>query len=228
MMRVRVLIPFLIVLLAGCDQFATPAELASPQILALRAEPPAVPPGGSAALDILVADASGVIASPVVTWKVTPSLPDELPLGQIEPGAGGTAIYTAPAELAMSPAVAAVTATVFLPDDELTAIKAVIIGDLALQNPALTAFTVDGEDRLAQPSLTLEVDQVVRLQLATQPAIDEMSLFAWYCTVGAIAQYQSNPVELVAQDEPGSGWLFAVMRDGRGGVVWHAVAVTVQ
>jgi hypothetical protein len=228
MMLCRVLIPSLLLLLVGCDEFATPAELASPQILAIRAEPPAVPPGGSAVLDILVADSSGAIPSPVVTWQVTPSIPDDPPLGTIEPGAGGTAIYTAPAELAMTPDVAAVTATVSLPDDQLTALKAVIIGDAPLQNPALTAFSVDEEDRLAQTSLTLGVGESVMLELAAEPAIDEMSSFAWYCTVGEIARYQSNPAELVAQDEPGSGWLFAVMRDGRGGVVWHALEITVQ
>ena len=51
---------------------------------------------------------------------------------------------------------------------------------------------------------------------------------AWYATVGSIEQYRSTPAELVAPDEPGSGWLIAVVRDAFGGVVWQAIAVTVQ
>ena len=96
----------------GCDEFATPAELATAQVLAIRTEPPAVPPGGRAELEILVADSDGPIAAPDITWETTAAVLGEPPLGAVVTLADGRAEYTAPTSVDETPTVGAVLATV--------------------------------------------------------------------------------------------------------------------
>ena len=213
---------------AGCNDLATPAELVRPQVLAIRADPPAIPPGEASALSILVADQDGAVPSPEVTWEATAGNPGEPPLGSVAVGDGGEVIYTAPDAISEELAIATVTARVASDAGELVAVKAIGIGDLPLSNPELMAFTADGADLLADQTLTLEVGQTVSLAVDIGQASGDMTTFAWYATAGTIDLYQSNPVDMVARDEPGSGWLFVVVRDGLGGVVWQAIEVTVQ
>ena len=215
---------------AGCDEFATPAELAKPQILAIRADPASVSPGGTTTLTILVADDSGPVVDPAVTWETTATNPGEPPLGSVASPSGEQVVFTAPSEVSDSIAVASVMARVTISGDELLAIKAVPIGDVPLSNPELVALTADGGDLLASNTLSLTRGQTVSLEVEVDNGLvgDDMTSFAWYTTSGAIERYQSNPVELVAADEPGSGSLIAVVRNGVGGVVWRILDVAVE
>ncbi len=216
------------ILLTGCSEFATPAELSKPQILAIRADPPSIGPGETSELSILVADHDGEIPAPQVTWFSTPTTPDSEALGTVTIEPDGTAIYTAPTELPMTPTIGTVTATVTHDGGEMQALKAILVGAFPLANPIMTGFTADAQDILEEGRLSVSPGQTVALEVATEPELGDMAGFAWYSTIGEIERYQSNPVELVAQDEPGEGWLFAVVRDGQVGVVWAAVEVTVE
>lgn len=217
---------------AGCNEFATPAELATTQILAIRAEPPAVPLGERSQLDILVADNNGPIAAPDVTWEIASTAPGGPLFGTVAGLADGRAEYTAPASADETPVVGMVRATVHVDamdaSRDLEALKAVVIGDVPLVNPTLTAFNVDQQDALLAEQVRVSRGEVAALELATDPAVTDESTFAWYSTVGEIERYQSNPTELLAGDQPASGWLIGVVRDGRGGVVWRAVELVIE
>ncbi|MCG8422140.1 MAG: hypothetical protein MJE77_29810 [Proteobacteria bacterium] len=218
--------------MAACDEFPTPAELAKPQILAIRADPPAIPAGGTAVLTILVADSNGQVEAPDVTWQTSPTNPGEPALGSVAMVDGGSVIYTAPPQTAEAITLASVTARVKTDDSELVGVKVVTIADLTLGNPQIVAFTADGTDVLSAGSLTVKPGQIVELEAQLEPDSvgpdPAQTKFAWYSTAGTIERYQSNPVEMVAADASLQGWLFCVVRNGTGGVVWQAIRVTVE
>lgn len=216
--------------IAACTEFATPAELSRPQILAINAEPPIVPPGQSTVLSILVADEDGPIAAPEITWTVTALNPGTLPLGTVADAGAGQALYTAPQEVAENPTFSSVQAEVQIADRELPliAIKGIGIGTLPLQNPTLTSFTIGVEDAMTDDSIFVQRGATLEVAITTDPPADDNSAVAWYATIGTIERYQSTPAELLVQDEPGSGWLIAVARNGFGGVIWRAVPILVE
>jgi hypothetical protein len=157
-------------------------------------------------------------------------LPDAAPIGEVEIDGTGQPYFVAPpVQPEDNPALAMVQAEVSdaAEGDPLVALKAVVVGRVPLANPTLTAFVAGAEDVLANPQLQAALDETVTLSLETLPPATEDSTCAWYSTIGTIEMYRSNPTELVA-DESGEGWLFAVARDGLGGVVWHKVHVTVE
>lgn len=214
----------------SCKEFATPAELSRTQILAVVTEPPAVPPGGRSALSILVADQSGQVEEPTVAWASVSPLPDADAIGEVEIDAEGNVQFVAPPEQPEDdPALAMVEATVTDDPEEasLLALKAVIVSRLPLVNPSLATLEADGTDLLGVGHLALRRDQTVTLNVEIDPPATEDSMYSWYCTIGTIEAYRSNPADLVA-DESGEGWLFVVVRDGRGGVVWHKASVTIE
>ena len=217
-------------LACACTEFATPAELSRAQVLAISAEPPAVPPAETTTLTILVADSDGPIATPDVSWTVTPLRPGDVPLGEVASIGGVQATYRAPPEIAETPAFDAVQTSVQIDPSSppLIAIKAIVIGDLPLFNPTLSSFTVGDIDALTSDSITLSRGERVALAITTESVDAEGKSVAWYSTVGTIERYQSTPADMVVSDEPGSGWLIVVARDGLGGVVWREVVVTVE
>ena len=70
--------------------------------------------------------------------------------------------------------------------------------------------------------------QSLDLNVVTDPPSGDGARFAWYSSAGAIERYQSNPATMVASDTAATGWLFVVVRDGKGGIAWRGVEVTVQ
>ncbi|WP_428266956.1 hypothetical protein [Haliangium sp.] len=210
----------------ACEEFATPAELADTQILAVRVEPPAVSPGERARLDILVAGPDGPVAAPTVDWEIEPATTGAALLGAIEVD-GGEVYYRAPDQVAEDPSVAAVRATVQAEERELVAVKAVGVTNLPLRNPTLSVFEADGQDLLTAEVLALAPGQEIELRIDLESGVDDENLFAWYSTAGEIERYQSNPTTLVAQEQPGDGWLMVVVRNSLGGVVWGQVPISV-
>lgn len=213
----------------ACDDFATPAELAGPQILAVQAEPAAVLPGETTTLSILVADQSGEVTDPAVNWQITPTNPGEPLLGELAAGETATALYTAPGDVTATVTVASVTADVTIASDVLTAVKAIPIGSVPISNPEMQGLRADGDDILDTSSLTLSAGQTVTLEVDVGADTDgDMTTFAWYSTAGEIERYQSNPTELVVRDTTGDTWLFVVVRNGLGGVIWHGLEMVVE
>lgn len=218
----------LAVLAAACTDFATPNQLEKPTIVAVVSDPPIVPPGGTAAVSVVLADASGVVLAPPTSWSLVEAYPGVAPLGTISGDAAG-ATYTAPATLPDRgdiPPVDTASVTVETATGPLTAIKAMAVIDVAATNPALTALDVGGASGLAGATVTRGA--TVALSVTTDPATGEDARFAWYTPVGDIKYYQSNPCELVVPSDAQSGPLIVVVRDGKGGVVWKQIALTVQ
>lgn len=214
--------------LVGCDDFATPAQLEVPQVLNVTADPPVVEPGEQTVLSVLVAGPDGEIADADVTWAVVPTVPNTPPTGTVVEEADGSARYTAPAEVAETPAIGTVQATVTVGDRTMVALKGVVIGDLPLANPTITALMSDDSDVLAGGELVLATGATAALAIELDPPPGEDATFAWYATIGEIERYQSSPTEIVAPEEAGEGWLFVVARDGRGGSAVAKVAIRVE
>lgn len=214
--------------LSGCDDFPTPAELSHPQILAIRAEPPAVSPGQSTTLSLLVADQSGVVM-PDSAWELTESTPGQPLLGEVVAAEDNTAIYTAPDMVSREPTIASVMVRVSTPERVLSAIKAIPIGEgLGLSNPEVTALRIDGSELTDDSALVLSPGQEVALEIESEPAATSQTTFAWYSTGGTIERYQSNPTAMLVRDEPGEGWLIVVVRNGLGGVGWKVIRLSVE
>lgn len=216
--------------LAACTDFATPSELAKTTILAVVSDPPITPPGAQSRLELVVVDGNGRVAAPAATWSLVETLPGVPPMGQVTVNDDGTATYTAPTSAppasADNPPIDSVQIEVAATPQPITAIKAAIVADVASANPALATMTVGGAD--ARTAAVAAAGQMVPLAVTIDPPAGEDATYAWYTTLGEIEDYQSAEATLVAPAEAGTGWLFVVVRDGRGGVAWHGAPLAVQ
>jgi len=208
---------------AGCEDFATPAELDRPQIIAMASEPASVAPGERARLSLLVAGPAGPIAPEAVTWTLTttPGVPE---LGRVEED-GAETWYVAPAGVDDDPTGTLIQADVTAGDAELSGVKAMVVSVLDLENPAVTALERDGE---MVDDAELRVRRGVRFELAVtlEPeATDDLEV-SWYSTSLTIDKYRSQPTEVVVPDDAEDGWLVAVARD-RGGIGWLTIPVVI-
>ena len=217
----------------GCADFATPAELTKPTILAIIAEPPLVAPGAETELSVVLAGPDGPMVADSVEWTLIETIPGIPPFGTIEPGPTGIATYTAPDPLPELPEnvppVTSVALSVTAGDTAIESVKVVVVADLPSANPQITAMAVGGVAIAPQDDVVLDAGGTYALDIGVDPAPGEDAAFAWYTTAGEISQYQSNPCELIAAEEPrDDAWLFVVIRDGLGGVAVRGQAVTVQ
>lgn len=206
---------------SGCEDFATPAELDRPQILAIASDPASVAPGERARLSILVAGPDGAI-EPEVSWSITTS-PGVPQLGRVERD-GDDAYYVAPGTIDEDPTGTLVQADLTAGEIALTGLKAMVVSELDLENPAVIAIDRDGiaidGDLVVSPGD--ELDLAVTLE---PEATDDLEI-AWYSTSFTIEKYRSQPTTAVVPDEAEDGWLFAIARD-RGGVGWRSIRVVV-
>ena len=209
---------------AGCEDFAVPAELDRPQILAIASEPASVAPGERARLSILIAGPDGPLTPDAVSWSLTtePGVPQ---LGRIE-REGDDAFYVAPAAVDDDPTGTLIEAEVSAGEVALTGLKAMVVTELDLQNPVVTAFERDGQE-VERAELPVLRGAHFELAIALAPeATDDLEV-AWYSTSLTIEKYRSHPTEVVVPEEAEDGWLIAVARD-RGGVGWLAIPVVVR
>jgi len=208
---------------SGCKDFATPAELDRPQIVAISSDPASVRPGQRARLSLLVAGPDGPTAPDAVTWSVTaePGVPE---LGRVERD-GDDTFYVAPDAVDEDPTGTLVEAAVTSGDAELTGVKAMVVTRLDLENPTVTAILRDGapveEELVAQRGVHFELDVAIEPE-----ATDDLEV-AWYSTSLAIEKYRSQPTEVEVPADAEDGWLIAAARD-RGGVGWLAVPVRIR
>lgn len=193
-------------LAAACSELATPAELSRPQIIGVRADPPAVEPGGSARLSVLVAGPDGAIEPAAVHWD-----------GPVRQDADGVTWFDAPP----SPATVKLGLVVELDDGTtLPAIKTIAVsaGAAGAANPEVGPVTVDGAAPTSAPTATT-VELTVDAGSATQ--------VSWFVTGGSIALYRRTPTAWDTPDEPADVTGFVVCRDGRGGTSWRSFTVAV-
>lgn len=219
-----------VLLAAGCGEFPTPAELTKPTILAVIADPPLIDEGESTALRVVVAGPDGPMTPDAMRYELVETLPGVPPFGQLEDHGDGTATYTAPDPLPElpddAPPLDSVKLTVEVGEESFESVKAVLVTDVPGENPEITEMIVGEVD--AEDGQHVAANVVYPLEVSIEPEPGENTTYAWYSTVGGIEQYQSNPAELVAAEEPGDGWLFVVVRDGLGGVAWRGVQLTVE
>lgn len=228
------LAPAIIALLAaGCTDFATPAELTKPTILAITAEPPVVAPGASAVLETVVVDGSGVLDGLTQRHALVETYPGVPPMGRLEDD-GGVLRYVAPDPVPAlpddAPPLDSVQIDVDTPAGTLRAVKLMLVTDaVATANPVISRLTIGDTDVIAAPGpIVLARETAVAIDVAIDPPAGDDARFAWYSSAGLIERYQSTPSELVAAEDARGGWLFVVVRDGLGGVAWHGVPVTVE
>lgn len=227
----RRLLPVLLVA-AGCTDFPGPEALTKPTILAIVAEPPVLAPGDEAALSVVLAGPDGPMEPSEVTWRLVETYPGLPVFGEVV-GDGAAARFVAPDPVPDLPEgiapLTTVEVTVEAGDTSIVALKALaVIEDLPapVTNPVVSVLAIDFA--IAGPAVTLAAGDEVWLDVGTAPRAGEDAAYAWYSTVGEIPRFQSNPAALEVQDEPGEGWIFVVVRDGRGGVAWRGVQVTVE
>ncbi len=215
--------------LGACAEFATPAELTKPTVLAVIADPPLVAPGASSALEVVVAGPDGPLVPASTSWRLIETFPGVPPFGEVVPGDTGTATYQAPDPVPdlpeNVPPVSSVEVTVSAGDEQIVVVKAMVVTDLEGANPTIDTLAVG--DAVAGDAVEVAAGAAVYLDVGVDPPVGDDATFAWYSTVGAIERYQSNPTELIALDEAKDGWIFVVVRDGRGGVAWRGVEVSV-
>lgn len=230
-MRLAVAVAPCVVLSIACTDFATPAELEKPTILAVTADPPVVAAGGDARLDTVVVDGSGVLTGLTTSYRLVETYAGVAPIGRLAVD-GGVTRYVAPDEVPTLPGGAPPIDTVEVTidgagDRPMTALKAMAVAPAATANPTIARLGVGDGDGLAGP-LRVRHGDTLALEVATDPPADEAARFAWYTVAGEIERYQSNPCELIVGDEARSGWLFVVVRDGKGGVAWRGVELQVE
>lgn len=233
--RSLLLLPTVVAFLAvtaACDDFAPPSALSASQVVGVIAEPPIVAPGETTILTPLIATPQGPVTGAAgysATWTLTETLPGVPPFGELTARPDGTAQYRAPMTVPPlppnAPPLDSAQLTAVLDGRKVTTLKAVLVAGVPTANPAISALTADGVT--IGEGLTLEAGAEVELEVRTTPAAQDNARFAWYSSLGEIEKYQSNPTTLVAK-EPGSGWLYVVVRDGQLGVAWRALPVTVR
>ena len=208
---------------AGCEDFATPAELDRPQILAMASDPASVAPGERARLSLLVAGPDGAVTPDEIAWSVT-AMPGVPRLGRVERD-GDESWYVAPDAVDDDPTGTLLEAELTAGGAELTGLKAMVVTELALENPVVTAIERDGAP--VEGALRVRRGAHFEIAVALEPAATGDLEVAWYSTSLAIEKYRSHPTEAAVEEEAEDGWLFAVARD-RGGVGWLVIPVDVE
>jgi hypothetical protein len=210
-------------LLAACSEFPTPAELAQVQILAVRAEPPALVAGESARLAVLVAGPAGTVEPELVHWSMADALP-----ARIEIGDTGAATLVATSEVT-APHWIELAVTVQLEGGHLLrARKSIRVGGGRGANPLVHALQVDGSAHQEGEPLRTAPGTALALQLDAGPELGESAGTSWFATTGELAFYRRASTHWTAPAEPAHGHLYAVYRDGAGGVAWRSHELLVE
>lgn len=200
-----------LLLIAGCDDFATPSELAAPRIIALAAEPAAIGPGAEGVLEAVVAGPGGLMASRV-TWAV------ETPVDGVtlwSDGVDHIAVGAGVGETAIT-----LRAEVDAGGDRLVGVRELRVGGETRANPAID-LAIGGDAAPDVLELAAGVDSDIELVADPAPASFEPGDVSWFATAGEIPHYRRNPAVLEAPADPADGVLLAVYRDGQGGVAWR-------
>lgn len=209
----------------GCvDDLDPPWQLDHDRIVAVRATPPSIEPGGRAELDALIAIAGEGTSErvPELAAVVSPAS-----LGGAVALDDGKWIATAPdaatldaarAELGLEPGapVPLVVGVSYL-DQRLFATKVVWLGRAA-DHPSLDAMMIDGAPADAQTEIVVGTLVDVRLSIAAEIEDD----VNWLTSCGTMHDFDLPQAYLrVEAEDPTSGELAVVRRDARGGVAWR-------
>jgi len=198
---------FALALLAACDTNSDPAKLDHAQIIAVRAEPAHVAPGGRARIDVLAGDDAGNV------FETTPdAIAGEL---AVEHTADGWFVTAGPA-----PQIATLAITLAIDGVTWPATKALVVSEEAA-NPHVATMQVDGAD-----STELVAAIGAKATLTAVGTGGELT-YAWYSSIGELTHYRF-PEATLETKEAGEGNIVVVVRDGVGGVDWQLLPARVE
>ena len=224
---IRLALAFTLVASAACTDLAMPSELAAPQILGVRAENPGLPAGERTALDVLVGGPDGQLTPDSVEWTVVGVDDASPPIGSIDI-VDGVPFYVAPNEVSGFE-LATVQVSVTVGERELDAVKAIAVGvPEATVNPGITAIVVDGNDFTAGDTIRMGTLEAAPLEMQVEPEPGDDAVFAWYSNVAEIELFRRTPSEIEGLEEPGTGVVIGVYRDGLGGIDWTMVDLVIE
>jgi hypothetical protein len=222
---IGILIAALALFASACvDDLDPPWQLDHDRIVAVRATPPAIEPGGRAELDALIAvkDGPTSVRGPELAAVVSPmSLAGAVALE------GGVWTVTAPGaakldevrtELRLMPGapVPLVVGVSYL-GQTLFATKVVWLG-YAGENPSLDAMMIDGAPADAQSQVV--VGKLVDVPLSI--AAEEEDDVNWLTSCGTMHDFDLPQAYLrVEVEDRTEGELAVIRRDARGGVAWR-------
>jgi hypothetical protein len=205
-----------------------PWQLDHDRIVAVRATPPGIAAGQRAKLDALLAEKGNQtrVAAPEAVLVVSPmSLSDVAALGSGDwfvTAPGEDRLDAARAELGLAPgAPVPLQIGVSYGGGTLVATKTILLGQPA-DNPLLVSMNmrIDGQPAdSSEPEIV--VQPLVRVPLSIE-ADDAVYDVTWLTSCGTMHDFDLPSAYLqVEDDDPTTGELAVVLRDGKGGVAWH-------
>ena len=218
----------LVVALAGCTDDTDPAwQLSHDRIIAIRATPPHVAPGGQSVIDGL----TGTHGAPVSVGPpetVTVISPASWASAVAKTADGWVVIAPGDDALASMRGQLQLSATAPVPlvieaayrGGTLRATKTVLLGGAASDNPSFPAITIQGAPAPAEGS------QIVIPALTDVPlAVDLSDVdfdINWLTSCGTMHDFDlpAGYVHIKA-DDPHAGQLVLVVRDSNDGVAWR-------
>jgi hypothetical protein len=214
----------LVVVAAACNgDLDPPWQLDHDRIIAVRATPPMVEPGGHATIDGLIAHAGGMTEERGPDFVIV-AKPESLASAVSFDGTGWRVTAPAEAELVAArselklPANAPVPVVIGVSyaNNTLLATKTVVFGPRA-ENPTLANLTIDGAPA---PDAMISVGSLVDVRLSVaKPAMGDVN---WLTSCGTMHDFDLPDAYLrVEKEDPTTGELAVVVRDGLGGVAWR-------
>ena len=202
--------------LLACSDMSTPADLDREQILAVRATPRTLVPGGSVVLETLLAGPQGQFRSETV-WEI---LGDQSQL-QIETLETGDLLIRADEDYSLENEVNVELRVAISNGESLWARKSIAVSQSEGTNPNIVAMRADGT-LVANDGAFFAQTTTVELVVDAPEAVT----VAWYSSIGEIRYYRDATTTLeFGEDDPRNGWLAVVIRDAEGGAAWHSCAV---
>lgn len=188
----------LLALLAACEDVPQPFDLDHARVMAVRIEPPAIAPGETATVEVLVTDSA---ATPRVAAATDVSMQANVLTQRTD---AGWQVHAG-----SEPGLVLLDIEVATADGPLVTQKALTIGERRANPPApvlVVPALVDGA------KVTLGVE-------APDPAL----VYRWFSSVGDLTGYTTPAPRL--EPTAGEGTLVVVVRDTLGGTAWTIAAV---
>lgn len=210
----------LLVLLGACVGDIDPEwQLDHTRIVAVRATPPHIPSGATSQIDLLDATKGAMTSTPPPDQVIVVSpmsLADALS-GTTVTAPSEARLAAARIELGLDPGVA-VPLQLGVASNGLVATKTVYLGDAA-DNPTLANVTMAGAPApAAGEMITVPPDTDVHFSV---DADDRKMVVVWLTSCGTMHDFDLHASYIhVLPDDPQTGELALVVRDGQGGVSW--------
>jgi hypothetical protein len=193
----------------ACSEPSEPALLDHAQILAVRATPPHVAPGGRARIDMLAGDYAGSV------FEAQPESVTAQGLAVEHADDGWYVTATVPGIVPIDVALTI--------DGELWRAEKQLVVAQPADNPRVATMQVDGAAAATE----------LVAQVGTKPALAavgegmEPLSYAWYSSVGDLEHYRKPEATLDAK-AAAQGTIVVVVRDRVGGVDWHVLPARVE